>query len=79
MSLTIERYVSVLHPFARFNRLFAIEACLFTISFVYITFAMLRSFAVYTIPVIVFALVWNIPRFGEPVFLLIFQLPNELF
>ena len=29
---------------------------------------MLRSFAVYTIPVIVFALAWNIPRFGEPIY-----------
>ena len=42
---------------------------------------MLRSFAVYTIPVIVFALAWNIPRFGEPIyfFLLFIPKPVQLF
>jgi len=43
VSLTIERFISVLYPFTRLN----------------------RSSAVYTIPVIVIAMVWNIPRFGE--------------
>ena len=34
---------------------------------------MFRSSAVYTIPVIVIAMVWNIPRFGEPIPICFFQ------
>ena len=79
MALTVERYVSVLHPFARFSRLLLLKACIFAQSFSPSLLPMLRSFAVYTIPVVVFALAWNIPRFGEPTSLLLFSFHGSSF
>ena len=79
MALTVERYVSVLHPFARFSRLLLLKACIFAQSFSPSLLPMLRSFAVYTIPVVVFALAWNIPRFGEPTSLLHFSSFKSIF
>ena len=61
-------------PGCFFSRL-AIKTCIFASS----RLPMLRSFAVYTIPVVVFALAWNIPRFGEPTSLLHFSFHGSSF